>query len=65
MNTNVLTEHALSVIYRHACGTYPRECCGFVLADAKVKEGTNIQDELHMADPGGTHARPPTGTRFP
>lgn len=51
MNTNVLTEHALSVIYRHACRTYPRECCGFVLADAKVKEGTNIQDELHMADP--------------
>lgn len=22
MNTNVLTEHALSVIYRHACRTY-------------------------------------------
>lgn len=46
MNTNVLTEHALSVIYRHACRTYPRECCGFVLADAKVKEGTNIQDDV-------------------
>ncbi len=51
MNTNVLTEHALSVIYRHACRTHPRECCGFVLADAKSEEGTNIQDELHMADP--------------
>ncbi|MER1160317.1 Mov34/MPN/PAD-1 family protein, partial [Pseudomonas aeruginosa] len=45
MNTNVLTEHALSVIYRHACRTYPRECCGFVLADAKVKEGRGCTPE--------------------
>ncbi|MBN3724574.1 Mov34/MPN/PAD-1 family protein [Burkholderia sp. Ac-20379] len=51
MHANVLTRGALGAIYRHARDTYPKECCGFVLADASVKEGTNIQDELHAADP--------------
>lgn len=51
MDMNVLTQRALHEIYKYACRTYPRECCGFVLADATVREGTNIQDELHAADP--------------
>ncbi|OZI65284.1 Mov34/MPN/PAD-1 family protein [Bordetella genomosp. 1] len=51
MNINVLTQRALHEIYIHARRIYPRECCGFVLANASVKEGTNIQDELHAADP--------------
>jgi proteasome lid subunit RPN8/RPN11 len=48
---DTLTTQALDVIYRHAGRTYPNECCGFVLADGSVYEGTNIQDELHAANP--------------
>ncbi|MCY1530746.1 Prokaryotic homologs of the JAB domain protein [compost metagenome] len=48
---DVLTQRALSAIYQHACHSYPKECCGFVLADASVREGANIQDELHASEP--------------
>lgn len=48
---NLLTQRTLLAIYEHACSVYPRECCGFVLADSSVKEGVNIQDELHASDP--------------
>src|SRR5271165_4142075 len=47
----VLTAQVLDVIYRHAGRTYPNECCGFVLANGCVREGTNIQNELHAANP--------------
>ncbi|SIT43840.1 JAB1/Mov34/MPN/PAD-1 ubiquitin protease family protein [Paraburkholderia ribeironis] len=48
---DLLTTQVLDLIYRHAGRTYPSECCGFVLADGSVHEGTNIQDEIHAVNP--------------
>ena len=48
---DVLDPQALQTIYRHACATYPEECCGFVFADARVHQGQNIQDQLNRLDP--------------
>lgn len=48
---DVFTKRMLSAIYQHASRCYPKECCGFVLSDASVREGTNIQDQLHATDP--------------
>jgi proteasome lid subunit RPN8/RPN11 len=51
-----LSAEALAAIYAHAVREYPRECCGVVYQDAagawEVREGRNIQDELHAEDPG-------------
>ena len=52
-----LTEDALAAIYAHAVSEYPRECCGVVYGAAgermvgMVREGRNVQDELHAEDP--------------
>lgn len=48
---HVLSESLLQRIYRHACSTYPDECCGFVFADGASIEGSNIQNDLHRHDP--------------
>lgn len=52
-----LTAEALAEIYAHAARAYPRECCGVVYGARRareagaVREGRNIQDELHAEDP--------------
>jgi [CysO sulfur-carrier protein]-S-L-cysteine hydrolase len=48
---DVLREETLQRIYRHACSTYPEECCGFVFADGGYIEGSNIQNDLHRHNP--------------
>ena len=48
---DLLSRQVLRTIYRHAAATYPDECCGFVLADAQVHYGENIQNQLNMLDP--------------
>lgn len=52
-----LTADALAAIYAHAARAYPRECCGVVYGArqtreaGEVREGHNLQDELHAEDP--------------
>lgn len=52
-----LTAEALEALYAHAARAYPRECCGVVYGAAEerragtVREGQNLQDELHAEDP--------------
>jgi adenylyltransferase/sulfurtransferase len=48
---DVLSQEMLQCIYRHACRTYPDECCGFLFADGSIHEGSNIQNELHQHNP--------------
>ncbi|MEZ4453415.1 MAG: Mov34/MPN/PAD-1 family protein [Nannocystaceae bacterium] len=50
-----LSNSVLEDMYRHARATFPRECCGYLIADADagvvVQRCENIQDELHAEDP--------------
>lgn len=48
---DILAADALNIIYQHAIDVYPEECCGFVLSDATVHLGTNIQDLLNQRRP--------------
>lgn len=48
---NSLPQRTLEQIFHHGEETYPYECCGLVLADGTVRRATNIQNELHSADP--------------
>ena len=47
----MISDSALQSLYRHACTTYPEECCGFVFANGSVHLGRNIQNELHQRNP--------------
>lgn len=52
----VIEEAVLEDMYRHARETFPRECCGYLLAGEggaglEVRRCTNLQDELHADDP--------------
>lgn len=47
----LITPDRLDVIYRHALDTYPRECCGMILASGIVRRCENAQDKLHRLDP--------------
>lgn len=47
----VLAHHSLAELFAHAETQYPEECCGFVLSDGTVRVATNIQNDLHRADP--------------
>ncbi|CAI8890630.1 Sulfur carrier protein adenylyltransferase ThiF [Pseudomonas chlororaphis] len=60
----ILNAGNLELIYQHANRAYPNECCGFVLADGAVHEGTNIQDELHASSPERYSRRADNGYTF-
>jgi proteasome lid subunit RPN8/RPN11 len=52
--TITLTQASLDALHAHARDTYPDECCGVIIARAgreEVVRVTNIQNELHAADP--------------
>lgn len=46
VSRKVLTRAVLNELAAHAEEVYPKECCGFVLADGTVHRATNIQDQL-------------------
>lgn len=51
----VIPSAVLEDMYRHARATFPKECCGYLIADPEagleVRRCENIQDELHAEDP--------------
>jgi len=47
----LLAHRSLAELFSHAEAQYPEECCGFVLSDGAVRAATNIQNDLHRADP--------------
>ena len=49
----LLSRERLELIFRHARATYPRECCGMVLASGIVRPCENAQDKLQRLDPRG------------
>lgn len=51
-----LRAHTWDAICRHAQDTFPEECCGAILTNAKgeeVRRITNIQNAMHEKDPQG------------
>src|SRR5215813_12459535 len=51
-----LQAHTWDAICRHAQDTFPEECCGAILTNAKSEEVrciTNIQNAMHEKDPQG------------
>ncbi|HKQ47053.1 MAG TPA: Mov34/MPN/PAD-1 family protein [Phycisphaerae bacterium] len=47
----LITPERLEAIYRQAEATYPRECCGMILASGALRPCENAQDKLHRLDP--------------
>src|SRR5262245_45297093 len=53
----VLPSHVLTEIYAHARGTYPEECCGFLIGPRdsatidEVRRCVNEQNRYHTLDP--------------
>lgn len=41
----------LIAAYAHADLCYPEECCGLILAGGRYRRATNIQNQLHAAQP--------------
>ncbi|MGD3109666.1 Mov34/MPN/PAD-1 family protein [Streptomyces sp. YGL11-2] len=58
--TTILSPGNLAEIYAHAAREFPRECCGFILADG-VRRARNVIDELHAADPESFERSSATG----
>ena len=51
-----LQPHTWDALCRHAQDTFPEECCGAIVVDAKgekVHRITNIQNAMHAKDPQG------------
>lgn len=61
---DVIDRDTLQPIYRHACETYPEECCGFVFADGEVHLGSNIQNLLNQRSPDVFRRDASTGFTF-
>lgn len=56
--TFTLTPSQAAELYAHAGDTFPAECCGMVLLDAKtgdieVRRCTNVYDQMAAEDPAG------------
>ena len=49
-----LTKNTIEEIFRHACESYPDECCGIVTSSEQEQTAhkcENIQNRLHAEDP--------------
>ncbi len=46
-----ISQATIQSVYKHSEHTYPEECCGLIFVNGSVHPASNIQNELHAADP--------------